>query len=105
MTVTELYALLGGTGLPVAYSAFPGPKEPPFITYQFVMSNDLVADGKNYAKVGRWQVELYTNKKDIASEQAVEAVLEDLVYTKYEYWIDEEKMFQVVYEFETLMEV
>ena len=105
MTVEELYTLLTGTGLAVAYSAFPGPKEPPFITYQFVMSNDLVADGKNYAKVARWQVELYTNKKDIASEQAVESALSDLVYTKSEYWIAEEKMFQVVYEFETLLEV
>jgi hypothetical protein len=105
MTVEQLYTLLTGTGLSVAYSAFPGPKEPPFITYQFVMSNDLVADGQNYVKVARWQVELYTNKKDIASEQAVESALSDLVYTKSEYWIAEEKMFQVVYEFETLLEV
>ena len=105
MTVKELYTLLESTGLSVAYSAFPGPKEPPFITYQFVADNDVIADSRNYVKVARWQVELYTNKKDIASEQAVEAVLSDLVYTKSEYWIDEEKMFQVVYEFETLLEV
>lgn len=105
MTVTELYALLGGTGLPVAYSAFPGPKEPPFITYEFVSDNDVVADSRNYVRVAHWRVELYTDKKDIGSEQAVEAVLEDFVYTKAEYWIDEEKMYQIVYEFETLMEV
>ena len=105
MTVEELYSLLEGAGMPVAYSAFPGPKEPPFITYEFVADNDVIADSRNYVSVARWRVELYTDKKDIESEQAVEAALADFVYTKAEYWIDEEKMYQIVYEFETLMEV
>lgn len=105
MTVKELYALLEGTGLSVAYSAFQGTKEPPFVTYEFVSDNDVIADSKNYVSVARWRVELYTAKKDVESEQAVEAALADFVYTKAEYWIDEEKMYQIVYEFETLMEV
>lgn len=105
MTMDELYTMLNSTGLPMAYSSFSAPKEPPFITYQFANSNNLAADSRNYVNIARWQVELYTNIKDIVSEQKVEEVLSDFVYTKSEYWIDEEKMFQVVYEFETIMEV
>ncbi|WP_213997277.1 hypothetical protein [Tepidanaerobacter syntrophicus] len=105
MTIQELYTKLTSTGLPVAYGSFTAPKKPPFITYQFANSNDFIADSKNYADIARWRVELYTADKDISSESKVEQALSDFVYTKAEYWIDEEKMFQIVYEFETIMEV
>jgi len=111
MTLGELYQALKATGYPVAYSHFedtpqnPAPK-PPFITYQFAYSSDLMADNINYAEIGNYQVELYTDKKDLVAEQKVQDKLKELrlPYTKMENWIDEEKLFQIIYEIQLIGE-
>lgn len=105
----EIYTALKATGYPVAYSHFvetpnnPLP-EPPYITYLFSYSSDMMADNVNYAEISNFQVELYTNKKDLAAESKVQDKLKELglPYTKTETWIDSEKLFQVIYEIQLI---
>jgi len=109
LTQTELCAGLSNLGLPVAYGEFLGTEEnpapsPPFITYQFSRSNDLIADNQNYVDISSFQIELYISKKDLASEKLIQDWLkaQSLPYTKFETWIDTEKMWQVVYEIQLI---
>jgi hypothetical protein len=111
MTQAELHSLLKSTGLPVAYSHFTGttnnpvPK-PPFITYQFSYSNDFQADNKNYLSISNFQVELYTIIKDLAAEKKLQDKLKEMniPYSKLEEWIEEEKLFQNIYEIQLIGE-
>ncbi len=111
MTQAELHQALKSIGFPVAYSHFvvtpqnPAPN-PPFITYQFAYSGDLMADNQNYVEVSNFQIELYTNEKDLTAERKVQDKLKELglPYTKTEAWIEEEKLFQVIYEIQLIGE-
>lgn len=104
MTQAELYQALKSIGYPVAYGSFSRPVTPPFITYQFAYSNDMIADNHNYVDIGNFQVELYTTKKDLAAEKKVQDKLKELglPYRKLETYLDEEKMFQILYEIQIL---
>jgi hypothetical protein len=104
MTQAELYQALKSIGYPVAYGSFSSPVTPPFITYQFAYSNDMMADNINYVPIENFQVELYTDKKDLATEQKVQDKLKELglPYRKFETYLDEEKVYQILYEIQIL---
>ncbi|MED3716034.1 hypothetical protein P4518_01355 [Geobacillus thermodenitrificans] len=104
MTQAELYQALKSLGYPVAYGSFTSPVTPPFITYQFAYSSDMIADNHNYVDIGNFQVELYTAKKDLVAEQKVQDKLKELglPYRKFETYLDEEKMYQILYEIQIL---
>ena len=104
MTQEELYQALKAIGYPVAYGSFSSPVTPPFITYQFAYSNDMMADNVNYVAIDDFQIELYTAKKDLAAEQKVQDKLKELglPYRKFETYLDEEKMFQILYEIQII---
>jgi len=100
LTQAELYQALKSLGMPVAYGSFTSPVSPPFITYQFAYSNDFMADNVNYFEISNFQVELYTSKKDLSAEQKVQDKLKELglTYSKLETFLEEEKLYQVIYE-------
>ena len=100
MKQTALYTSLKTLGLPVTYGEFLTPVTPPFITYQYVYSNDLMADDANCIEVSNFQVELYTTKKDLTVEGQVEALLKSLFlpYRKLEFYIEAENLRQIIYE-------
>jgi hypothetical protein len=100
MTQAELIQALKSLGMPVAYSEFTSPQTPPFICCQHVYSRDIMADNQNYVEVGFYQIELYTSKKDPAVEKLVQDKLKELKlpYSKIETWLDDDKVFQVIYE-------
>ena len=100
MTQIELYTALKTLGIPVAYGEFTQPTAPPFITYQFAYSNDMMADNQNYLEINSFQVELYTTKKDMAAEALIQNKFKELrlPYSKIEAWLDEENLCQVIYE-------
>ena len=104
MTQAELYQALKSLGMPVAYGSFSSPVSPPFITYQFAYNSDMMADNQNYVEISNFQVELYTNKKDLAVEKLVQDKLKKLglPYSKVEAWLDDEKLFQVIYEIQLI---
>lgn len=79
MSLSEFYAILRSTGLPVAYLAFPADNCPemPFITYQETGSDNFGADGKVYKKVRMIQIDLFTARKEPATEEILEDVLDE----------------------------
>ena len=100
----ELLQMLEEMGLPFAYHHFAEGEspEPPFVCYLLPGSNNFSADGKVYYKINEVRIELYTDWKDLAVEQGVEAVLDGhgVFYNKSEVWIESEKLYEVLYTFE-----
>lgn len=104
MTPTELYQALSGLGMPIAYSSFSKPVALPYLIYLFSYSNDLMADGHNYLEIGNYQIELYTDHKDLAAEKTVQDKLKELKlpYYKIETYLESEKLYQVIYEIQII---
>jgi hypothetical protein len=101
----ELLRILKEMGIPFAYDHFAegeSPK-PPFICYLLPESDNFSADGKVYKKINEVHIELYTDVKDPALENSVETVMDshDIFYNKTEVWIESEKLYEVLYSFET----
>ena len=105
MTHNEIMEMLEETNLPIAYDHFAGGEspDPPFICFLFPSSDNFSADGRVYLKIRRVSVELYTDAKDPEMEAKLETVLDrhGLFYEKSEVWIEEEKLYEVLYQFET----
>ncbi|OUP50034.1 hypothetical protein [Lachnoclostridium sp. An181] len=102
--MVDLVKLLEETGIPFAYDHFAEGESPnpPFICYLLPQSDNFSADGKVYLKVSSVNIELYTDSKDLAVEQTLEAVLDThgIFYDKTEVWIESEKLYEVLYSFE-----
>ena len=102
--MVDLVKLLEETGIPFAYDHFAEGESPnpPFICYLLPQSDNFSADGKVYLKVGSVNIELYTDSKDLAVGQTLEAVLDThgIFYDKTEVWIESEKLYEVLYSFE-----
>lgn len=105
MKMKDVLSILKETDLPFAYDHFAEGEspEPPFICYLLPGSNNFSADGKVYFKANEVHIELYTDFKDLTVEQKLEAVLDEhgIFYNKSETWIESEKLYEVLYIFET----
>lgn len=102
MDQASLYNVLKSTGLPVVYRHFTTPPTPPYLAYLFAYSYNFGSDNKVYTKGNYYQVELYTVKKDLASEELIEDALDanEIYWEKTETFIDTENLFQILYEIE-----
>lgn len=93
--------MLAGLNIPYAYYQFPEgtAQECPFICFYFAGSEDFKADNTNYQRIRPLTIELYTDNKDFTLEETVETALNEngLVYSRYESYIDSEKMNMVTY--------
>ena len=100
----ELLQILSEIQIPFAYDHFAESEapDPPFICYLLPGSDNFAADGRVYFRITEVHIELYTDKKNLSCEQAVEAVLDahDIFYNKTEVWIESEKLYEVLYSFE-----
>lgn len=107
MTYREISSIVASIGLPYAYYQFPeGTAQPcPYIVFFFVDTDDLYADDSNYQSIPVLNIELYTDNKDFALEALVESTLKKngLTYYKEENYIDTEKMYQIAYEMEVVI--
>lgn len=107
MRYAEVANVIAGIGLPYAYRSFPQStnKQPPYIVYYYTGTDDLYADNSNYQEIAAIRIELYTRNKDFASERAVENQLRanDFTWTKEETFIEDEKMYLIVYESEVII--
>ena len=105
MTHNEIVEMLEETNLPIAYDHFAEGEspDPPFICFLFPGSDNFSADGRVYLKIRNVNVELYTDLKDPELEKRLETVLDrhGIFYQKSEVWIEEEKLYEVLYQFET----
>ena len=101
----KIISILNEIGLPYAYDHFAEGESPnpPFICYLLPGSDNFAADGKIYYKIDDVHIELYTDYKNTELELKVEDVLDryNIFYDKSEVWIDSEKLYEVMYQFET----
>lgn len=109
MTYEELNTLIAGFGLPYAYNEFPENTQqtPPFIC--FLLDNnsaDLMADNSNYQAIRPLTIELYTDNKDFELETTIETGLQaaGLNFVRSETYIEKERMYQITYESEVLID-
>ena len=107
MTYAQISDIIAGTGIPYAYYQFPDKteQEPPFICFFYPERNDFIADNSNYSKITALAIELKKKKKDFEAENTVEQALEDagLVYRKEETYIDSERLYEVIYTCEVII--
>lgn len=73
--------------------------------FDYPAQNDFLADDSIYEKITALQIDLYTDRKDLQTEAMVEQVLEQngIVYTKEETYIASEKMYEITYETELII--
>ena len=106
MTHDDVLALMeavrAATGCAYAYDHFAegGSPDPPFLCFLYPPAEGFGADNIVYHSFTHLGIEGYTDLKDPELEQKVEAVLSayELFYHKSEVWIEEEKMYEVLYE-------
>lgn len=101
----ELLTIMSEIDIPSAYDHFAEGESPapPFICYLIPGSDNFAADGRAYFKAEQVHLELYTDRKDPDTEKLVEAVLDShgIFYDRTEVWIESEKLYEVLYYFET----
>ena len=100
----ELVKIIEEMGIPFAYDHFAEGEspDPPFLCYLLPGSDNFAADGRVYYKMSEVRIELYTDFKDVSLEEKVTAVLDNhgIFYEQSEVWIEEEKLYEVAFEFE-----
>lgn len=99
MTQAEVFTMLEKMNIPVAYDHFQTTQKLPFMAFLYPESDNTFADGKVYYKSKILHIELYTEKKDTALEKKLETILDDsgIAYQSSESWIDEDKMYEILY--------
>ena len=107
MELSELARLLksiDGFADKVVYRAWQEGKAPPlpFICYLETGSDNIAADNIAYAKIKRVDIELYTDFKSPDTEALIETALDSagMYWDSLETYIDDEKMYQKIYEIE-----
>lgn len=111
MKLKEVYQMLKKIGLPVTYYQWQegDPSNPvpelPYIVYYYPSNSDEQADGINYARINSLNIELYTKQKDFALEEQVERILTEhgFFFYKQETYLDDDHMFEVLYETEVVI--
>lgn len=99
----ELVKIIEEMDIPFAYDHFAEGEnpEPPFLCYLLPGSDNFAADGRVYYKMSEVRIEMYTDFKDVSLEEKVTAVLDShgIFYEQSEVWIEEEKLYEVAFEF------
>lgn len=108
MTEKEVLQMVKSVGFPTAYHHFAEGQEPekPYLVYLHPGSSNFAADGIVYQAINELDIELYTEHKDFEAEKRVEAVLKEhgFFYEKTETYLASEKMFEVLYEMEVMID-
>lgn len=100
----KILSILNALGIPFAYDHFAQGEspDPPFICYLIPSSDNFSADGVAYYKINQYNIELYTDLKDLSLERKLEEALDEasIFYNKSETWIESESLYEVLYTFE-----
>lgn len=107
MTYAEIASMIESIGLENAYYQYPEGEAPelPYILFYYPERDDFQADNKNYAKIPQLNIELYTKEKSFDLEETIESILDanDFAYDKEEQYIESEKMYEVLYTMEVII--
>jgi len=96
----ELKKILEQLNCPIAYDHFNGPTTSPYIIYRRFSTSNFGADNKVYKKINNIYVGLYTSKKDIELENALEELFDEnnIFYNvESEEYIDSEDVYEIIY--------
>ncbi len=103
MTQEELYSLLETIGIPIAQRVFPEDEQqsPPFAVYYRSGCENTYADDKVYIKNQDFVLELYTDYRMLELEEKIETLFDEneIAYTVEEVYLDDEKMYEIIYKF------
>jgi len=99
----DIYDLLKTLDIPVAYDHFDSNKNvsPPFIAYREISPDTFKADGITYYRPYEFEIELVTEKKDVALEKTIEELLtnNNIPYdVESEVWDEDERIYHNFYE-------
>ena len=96
MSREEIEAMLDRAEIPYRYFLFNEKEavEPPFMVWYLPDSDNFSADGQVYYRINSLNLELYTNQKDFELEE------QGIYWDKTEAYLDEEQMYEVLYEME-----
>ena len=99
----ELFDLLKTLNIPVAYDHFDSDKNIslPFMVYREQIPETFRADDITYYQAFNFEIELATDKKDVALERQIEGLLTNnkIPYDKSdEIWDNDEKIYHIFYE-------
>lgn len=102
MEHSELYNLLETLNIPVAYDHFEESEHvvPPFVAYREISPDTFKADNKTYYRNNEFEVELVTEKKDVALEKQLEGLFDSnsIPYDKNDtIWDNDEKIYHIIY--------
>lgn len=92
--------LFKSLNIPIGYYVNPRPGQVPFMVYYGTGSTNLDADNIVYDSVQNWNIELYTNKKNIELEDKIEKILNEneVVWEKGpEIYISDDRVFMIPY--------
>lgn len=107
MTFIEVKEMIASMELSFNYYQWPESQAPalPYILFYYPERDDFIADGKNYQHITKLNIEFYSKDKDFETESVIESVLEEneIVYTKEEQYIASERMYEVLYTMEVLI--
>lgn len=98
-----IYDLLKTLNIPVAYDHFETEQNvtPPFVAYRESTPETFKADGKTYYRPYEYEIELVTEKKNVALEETIEELLttNNIPYDKSdEVWDEDERIYHNFYE-------
>ena len=102
MTLSDLKNQLEATGIPVVYRSWPEKYAPPlpYVCYYVVSSDNFAGDGSVYYPITSIRIELYTAIKDQNIESKLEKALDSFFWDKDETYIENEKMYGIIYDLE-----
>lgn len=102
MKYEDIVTMLEEAGLPLAYHHFAEGEspDPPFLLFSIPATDNFAADDIIYLSFPEVDVELYTDRKDPALEEKLEAIFtrHEVCWEKSEVWISSERMYEVRYE-------
>jgi hypothetical protein len=77
----------------------------PYLIFYYPSSNNDGADNVVWQKINQLNIELYTDNKEFSIENELEAVLNEhgFFYEKSEQYIKDEKMYEVLYQMEVVI--
>lgn len=77
----------------------------PYLIFYYPSSNNDGADNVVWQKINRLNIELYTDNKEFFIENELETVLTEhgFFYEKSEQYIKDEKMYEVLYQMEVVI--
>lgn len=106
MELSEIYTRLKRLNIPTAYLRFSKPQNLPFQVYYETGGEVTGSDNYNLFRRITINIELYTEKKDITLERAIEAEFRDVHLDKQgDIYLEDEDMHMAAYSFDTIQKI